>query len=103
MRYWYVNKFKNFYHTDNFFEFVQEKAKTNLSITKKFHYQKERKEFEILCKSMKINKEIITIHIRQPGFHLENSNSKIRNSDLNQILSLIDKIKQGDKFSITNN
>ena len=97
MRYWYVNKFKNFYHSDNFFEFMQAKARTNLSITKKFSYQKERKEFEILCKSMKIKKEIITIHIRQPGFHLEDSNSKIRNSDLNKILSLIDKIKQ-DRF-----
>ena len=97
MRYWYVNKYKNFYHSDNFFEFVQAKVRTNLSINKKFSYQRERKEFKILCKSMKINKEIITIHIRQPGFHLEDSNSKIRNSDLNKILSLIDKIKQ-DRF-----
>ena len=97
MRYWYVNKFKDFYHSDNFFEFMQAKTRTNLSITKKFSYQKERKEFEILCKSMKIKEKIITIHIRQPGFHLEDSNSKIQNSDLNKILSLIDKIKQ-DRF-----
>ena len=46
---------------------------------------------------MKIKKEIITIYIRQPGFHLEDSNSKTATSDLNKILSLIDKIKQ-DRF-----
>jgi putative glycosyltransferase (TIGR04372 family) len=98
MRYWYVNKLKNFYHTDNLFEFVQLKSRHNWQIIKKFSYEEEKKDFEILRQSMRIDKEIITIHIRQPGFHLEDSNSKIRNSNLNKTLAIIDNIDQ-NKFT----
>ena len=98
MRYWYVNKLKNFYHSDNLFEFVQAKSRHNPQIIKKFSYEAEKKDFEILRQSMRIDKEIITIHIRQPGFHLEDSNSKIRNSNLNKVLNIIDNIDQ-NKFT----
>lgn len=93
-RFFYIKKFESFYDSEQVFEYIQNQWKN------KFYSKKnilidlaEKEQFNKLKKNFFSNKKIITVHIRQDGFHnLEDDHSKIRNSDLFLTLESLNSI-----------
>lgn len=99
-RSFYIDHFKRFYSYDQVSEYIQKKwknkysKKNNCSIDLSDQYY-----FSKLQSNFFKNKRIITIHIRQRGFHkIEDEHCKVRNSDLNIVLEAINKIKSSFAF-----
>jgi putative glycosyltransferase (TIGR04372 family) len=94
MRLFYIKKFDTCYDSEQIFEYIQEQWKN------KFFFKNnrltdfvEKKQFNELKRKFFGDKKIITVHIRQNGFHsFEDDNSKIRNSDLFSTLETLNSI-----------
>ena len=94
-RSFYIDKFKRFYSGDQISEYIQKKwndkyflkNNSSLDLSDKFYFNEMQKNFFN-------NKRIITVHIRQKGFHyIEDEHCKLRNSNLNDTLEVLNKIK----------
>jgi len=94
MNLFYIKKFNSFYDSYQVFEYIQKKWKNKFY--KKNNLLRDAEEegrFNNLKKNFFGNNKIITVHIRQKGFHpLEDSNCELRNSDLNLTLEILNSI-----------
>lgn len=93
MRLVYVDRFKNFYTTEEISEYIQKKWKNKFLHNKNSSINlNDKYKFDQL-KNLFGNKKIITLHIRQKGFYnLEDENAAARNSNLNSTLEVLNSI-----------
>ena len=91
MRYWPIHKFNKNLSGYNVLGYIQKKSRFSKKIKNNFYYEYEKNEYLKLKKKIGIKKKIITVHIRQSGFHPEDANGKIRNSHLLTTLESINK------------
>jgi putative glycosyltransferase (TIGR04372 family) len=89
-----VNKFKNFYTTEEISEYIQKKWKNKFLNNKNNSINlDDQYKFDHLKKVFFENKKIITLHVRQKGFYsLEDDNAQARNSNLISILEVLNSI-----------
>jgi putative glycosyltransferase (TIGR04372 family) len=94
MNLFYIKRLNTFYESNQVFEYIQAKWKNNYFLKKNFLIDTvELDRFNKLKKKFFGNSKIITIHIRQKGFHAgEDENCEIRNSDLNSTLEALNSI-----------
>ena len=100
MRYWPIHKFNKNLSAYNVLEYIQKRSRFNDKINNNFYYDYEENEFFKLKNKIRTKKKIITIHIRQPGFHPEDANGKIRNSNLLDTLESINNANDGSFYFI---
>lgn len=94
MRLVYVNKFNNFYTTEEISEYIQKKWKNKFLNNKNNSINlDDQYKFDHLKKVFFENRRIITLHVRQKGFYsLEDDNAQARNSNLISILEVLNSI-----------
>lgn len=98
MRYWFLNKPKIAVESEQVREYIQEQwVKKKLN---NYLLSNEKRDFKKLISKMNIIKPIITIHIRQKGFNRNVDQSNFRNSDPQNVYSIISNLKDDYTFVI---
>ena len=98
MRYWFLNKPKITVESEQVREYIQEQwVKKKLN---NYLLSNEKRDFKKLISKMNIIKPIITIHIRQKGFNRNVDQSNFRNSDPQNVYSIISNLKDDYTFVI---
>ena len=97
MRYWFLNKPKKSFESEQLHEYIQSEWYKNKSC---FTNNTEKKNFETLKKKLGITRPIVTIHIRQKGFNPDVDMNNFRNSEPKIIYKILDKYKTKFNFVI---
>jgi putative glycosyltransferase (TIGR04372 family) len=103
LRFWHIHKFNQSMLSENIHEYIQSSWRMNNK--KNFHLLDDEMNRDLIKfeKNFGSPKNVISIHIRQDGFHFSNENAKVRNSNLLETLEIIDKIQSHYKFILLGN
>lgn len=103
LRFWHIHKFNQSMLSENIHEYIQHSWRMNNK--NNFHLLDDDINRDLIKfeKNFGSPKNVISIHIRQDGFHFSNENAKVRNSNLLETLEIIDKIQSNYKFILLGN